>query len=316
MRGPEPPPPPPDTAELTRLAEVLPGLVRFGASSWNYPGWKGLVYHRDYRGTGASARMLAEYARFPLFRTVGIDSSFYAPPTEEVLRSWAENLPAGFPCVSKVWQQVTVHTWTKAQERERAGKRNPDFLNPDVFVESVYQPYRTWFADHTGPLVFEFQQVGRGSGLTPGQFAERLDAFFTALPRDLPYAVEVRNEEFVTPAYFAVLRAHGVTHVLNNWTRMPTIGEQLDLPGVLTGSCLVARALLRIGRTYEQAVDAFTPYDRIREPNPGLRRDLVRVARTAVGTRLPAYILVNNRVEGSAPLTVVEVARLFGEGQQ
>jgi uncharacterized protein YecE (DUF72 family) len=308
-------PPSVDPAEIARLGAALPGLLRFGASSWNYPGWKGLVYHHDYRGKGASARMLEEYARFPLFRTVGIDSSFYAPPTEEVLQGWAQHLPPGFPCVSKVWQQLTVHTWTRAQDRERAGKANPDFLNPDVFLESVYQPYRTWFAAHTGPLIFEFQQIARGSGMTPARFAEQLDGFFGALPRDAPYAVEVRNEEFITPAYFAVLREHGVAHVLNNWTRMPTIGEQLDLPGVLTGSCLVARALLRTGRTYAEAVDAFAPYDRIREPNPGLRRDLVRVARTAVETRLPAYILVNNRVEGSAPLTVLEVVRMFeGEG--
>ncbi len=315
MTSPAPSLPPVDPQELVRLAADLPSLIRFGASSWNYPGWKGLVYHRDYRGKGASARMLEEYARFPLFRTVGIDSSFYAPPTEEVLRSWAEPLPPGFPCVSKVWQQITVHTWIKAQDPAKAGRTNPDFLNPDVFLESVYQPYRTWFADHTGPLVFEFQQIARGSGMTPARFAEALDAFFAALPRDAPYAVEVRNDEFLTPAYFAVLREHGVTHVLNNWTRMPTIGEQLDLPGVLTGSCLVARALLRIGRTFAEAVGAFAPYDRIREPNPGLRRDLVRVARTAIETRLPAYILVNNRVEGSAPLTVVEVAKLFGERQ-
>jgi uncharacterized protein YecE (DUF72 family) len=309
-------PPPPDPAEIARIASALPTGVLFGSSSWNYSGWKGLVYHRDYRGTGASARMLEEYARFPLFRTVGIDSSFYAPPTEDLLRSWAQHLPPGFPCVSKVWQQITVHTWTRAQDAARAGKRNPDFLNPDVFLESVHQPYRACFADHTGPLVFEFQQIARHSGMTPQRFADRLDQFFGALPRDLPYAVEVRNDEFLTPAYFAVLREHGVAHVLNNWTRMPTIGEQLDLPGVLSGSFIVARALLRLGRTYEQAVDKFAPYDRIQEPNPGLRRDLVRVAQTARATRLPAYILVNNRVEGSAPLTIFEVAKQIEEEQR
>jgi uncharacterized protein YecE (DUF72 family) len=306
----------PDPAEIARLGAELPRVVLFGASSWNYAGWNGLVYHREYRGKGASARMLEEYARFPLFRTVGIDSSFYAPPTEEVLTGWARHLPAGFPCVTKVWQQLTVHTWTKAQDPAKAGKKNPDFLSPDVFHESIYQPYKAWFKDHTGPLVFEFQQIGARRGVTPQRFADRLDEFFDAIPPDLPYAVEVRNDEFLTPAYFAVLREHGVTHVLNNWTRMPTIGEQLDLPGVLGGSFIVARALLRLGRTYEQAVDKFAPYDRIQEPNPGLRRDLVRVAETAKATRLPAYILVNNRVEGSAPLTIFEVARLLEEKRE
>ena len=80
----------PASVNVAALARRIPPLVRFGGSSWNYPGWSGLVYHRAYEGKGAPARMLEEYSRFPLFRTVGIDSSFYGPPTDEVLRSYAE----------------------------------------------------------------------------------------------------------------------------------------------------------------------------------------------------------------------------------
>jgi uncharacterized protein YecE (DUF72 family) len=285
--------------------------VRFGASSWNYPGWGGLVYHRDYEGRGASARMLEEYAAFPLFRTVGIDSSFYAPPTEETFASYSKHLPPGFPCVSKVWNQLTVQTFSKAQDKARAGQRNPDFLNPDLFLETVYEPYQRHFADHAGPFVFEFQAIGRGSGLTAEGFATRLDEFFSALPREGQYAVEIRNEEFLTPMYFAVLREHGVAHVFNSWTRMPPIGDQLDLPGAVSGPFIVARALLQPGRTYDEAVDAFAPYDRIQDPSPPLRQDLLRLIETAVHTRIPAYLLVNNRAEGSAPLTVAEVLRML-----
>jgi uncharacterized protein YecE (DUF72 family) len=303
----------PAPADIAALARRIPPLVRFGGSSWNYPGWRGLVYHRTYEGKGASARMLEEYSAFPLFGTVGIDSSFYAPPSEEVLGSYAERLPPGFPCVSKVWNQITVQTFTKAQNPARAGEANGDFLDPDVFLEAVYQPYLRHFADHTGPFVFEFQAIGRGSGVGPSEFADRLDRFFSALPREGPYAVEVRNEEFLTPMYFAVLREHGVAHVFNSWTRMPAIGDQLDLPGSLSAPFIVARALLRPGRTYDEAVDAFAPYDRIQDPNPELRRDLLRLIDTAVKTRIPAYLLVNNRAEGSSPLTVAEVARLLPE---
>jgi uncharacterized protein YecE (DUF72 family) len=297
--------------DLQALASRIPENVRFGTSSWNYPGWHGLVYHREYGTKGAPARMLEEYAAFPLFRTVGVDSSFYAPPTDEVLHSYAAHLPPGFPCVSKVWNQLTVQTFTKTQDRNRAGKVNPDFLNPDVFLEAVYEPCRQHFADHTGPHVFEFQTIARGSGMSPEDFADRLDRFFSALPREGQYAVEIRNDEFLTPMYFAVLREHGVAHVFNSWTRMPPIGHQLDLPGAITGPFLLARALLRPGRTYDEAVDVFAPYDRIREPNPALRRDLVRLIETAVRIRIPAYVLVNNRAEGSAPLTIAAVASLL-----
>jgi uncharacterized protein YecE (DUF72 family) len=300
-----------DRAALERLGSKIPPSIRFGTSTWNYPGWQGLVYHQDYGTKGAAARMLREYADFPLFRTVGIDSSYYGPPTETVLRSYAEHLPRGFPCVSKVWGQITVQTFTKAQDEQRAGKANPDFLNPDLFIEEIYQPYQRHFADNTGPFVFEFQTIAKYSRMSAERFADRLDEFFSELPRDAQYAVEVRNEEFLTPMYFAVLREHGVAHVFSSWTRMPPLGHQLDLPGSLTAPFIIARALLRPGRTYDEAVDAFAPYDRIREPNPKLRRDLVRLVEMARQTQLPAYLLVNNRAEGSAPLTIAAVAEML-----
>jgi uncharacterized protein YecE (DUF72 family) len=305
--------PVPDPAELGRLRGAIPPGVRFGTSTWNYPGWKGLVYARDYPEKGASAEMLAEYAKFPLFGTVGIDSSFYGPLTEKTLRSYAAALPPGFPCVSKVWDRITVHTFAGAREKKKAGELNPDFLNPDLFLRDVWAPSVEHLGDRLGPFVFEFQAIAREEKVTPDQFAGWLDAFFARLPGEGKYGVEIRNPEFLTPAYFAVLREHDVAHVFNSWTRMPSIGMQLDLPGSVPARFLVARALLRPGRWYADAVEAFAPYDRIRDPNPELRHDLVRLVDTAEQLRIPAYLIVNNRAEGSAPLTIAAVAQLLAE---
>ena len=300
-----------DREELARLRAAIPANIHFGTSTWTYPGWRGLVYERDYPATGATAEMLAEYARWPLFTTVGIDSSFYRPPDEKLLARYAEVLPEGFRCVSKVWDRISVHTFAKAREKAKGGEANPDFLNPELFEEAVLEPYRRAFAGHIGPFVLEFQSIQKRTGIGAQEFADRLDSFFSALPRDLPYAVEVRNEEFLAPPYFAVLREHGVAHVFNSWTRMPAIGEQLDLPGAIGAPFVVARALLRPGRQYAEAVDAFAPYDRIRDENPELRADLVRLIETAVAARIPAYLIVNNRAEGSAPLTITALARML-----
>lgn len=300
-----------DRTALEQLRATLPTGVHFGTSSWTYPGWKGLIYEQDYPATGAGARMLGEYARFPLFSTVGIDSSFYAPPTPKTLASYAEVLPEGFRCVSKVWDRLTVHTFSKARDKAKGGQPNPDFLNAELFQEAVLAPYQEHFAAHTGPFVFEFQQVPGGKkGLGPQEFADALDRFFGALPRGPQYSVEVRNAEFLVPAYFAVLREHNVAHLFNSWTRMAPIGAQLELPGSITADFVVARALLRPGRQYATAVEAFAPYDRVQDENPELRGDLARLAERAVTLRIPAYILVNNRAEGSAPYTIAAVARM------
>src|SRR6266496_3927317 len=85
-------PPPAPPPELTELAGHIPPNIKFGTSTWTYDGWKGEVYHREYRGV-QPARRLEEYARYPLFGTVGIDSAFYDPPTEEELAAYARHLP-------------------------------------------------------------------------------------------------------------------------------------------------------------------------------------------------------------------------------
>ena len=66
----------------------------------------------------------------------------------------------------------------------------------------------------------------------------------------------------------------------------------------------VARALLRPGRAYVDAVKLFEPYDRIRDPQPEVRQDLLRLVAEAMKRRMEALILVNNRLEGNAPGTI------------
>src|SRR5882672_9216269 len=131
---------PKPSAELTALAGRLPANIRFGTSTWTYDGWAGDVYHRRYRGA-QPAKRLEEYVRYPLFRTVGIDSAFYEPPSEEVLRAYAQALPPGFPCVSKVWDRITARRFTQDPRwGNLAGQKNPDFLNADLFKDAVLGP--------------------------------------------------------------------------------------------------------------------------------------------------------------------------------
>lgn len=295
--------------ELVVLAQRIPANIRFGTSTWTYDGWTGDVYHRHYRGP-EPARRLEEYARYPLFGTVGIDSAFYDPPSEDVLRAYAAALPPGFPCVSKVWDRITAKRFSQdVRWGNLTGMQNPDFLNAALFREAVLEPYARVFREHAGCFVFEFQAM-RGKDLpTASAWVRQLDAFLGELPRDFRYAVELRNPELLEPAHGAVLRRHGVAHVFNSWTEMPPIGAQLALPWTFTADFTVARALLRPGRPYADAVKLFQPYDRIREPLPELRHDLLKLIAQANRRHADALILVNNRAEGYAPETIRALAR-------
>ena len=88
---------------------------------------------------------------------------------------------------------------------------------------------------------------------------------------------------------------------------MPSVGEQMALPGSRTNPELVAaRFLLKPGRKYEEAVKAFEPYDSIKEENPEARaagRTLIAEGQAA-GPKRRTFIFVNNRLEGNAISTI------------
>ena len=140
--------------------------------------------------------------------------------------------------------------------------------------------------------------------MTERNFVSRLDPFLAALPSALRYAVEVRNRDYLVDHYFDCLRAHRSAHVFNAWTRMPTLAEQVALPGAFTADFTVVRALLRQGRAYEDAVAQFSPYDKPQDENPEARETLRALITRMRADRRDAYIFVNNRFEGNAPETI------------
>ncbi len=291
-----------DVAADRALIERVPPHVRFGTSSWTFPGWGGLVYPGAPSEATLRARGLELYAHHPLFRTVGIDSTYYRPATLETLERYASQLPPDFRCVSKVWSEITaaVHPETRAQ--------NPRFLDAALFAREVLPAYTGAFRDHAGPFVFELAPL-RGRELPkPADFARRLDAFLGALPSGFDYAVELRNRELFTHAYLDVIGARGVGHVLNFWERMPDIGEQLDVPGVLTAPVVVARLLIPPGERYAARKRDLAPFDRIVDPQPKMRDDVARLAEACALLGKVLLVIVNNKAEGSSPLTVRALA--------
>jgi uncharacterized protein YecE (DUF72 family) len=294
-------------ADVRALGERLPPHVRFGTSSWSFPGWAGIVYRRPRPQADLARDGLREYARYPLFGTVGIDRSYYTPLVAEDLKRYASQLPAGFPCCAKVPAMYASPVLPGSGHGSPA-VANPDFLSSEGFLADVVQPFLLHFQRHLGPFVLEIPPVPADMRLDPHAFADRLGRFLDALPRGCPMSVELRDRRLITPAYTAVLNQTGAAHVLNYWSAMPSPGEQAELVEVARAPFTVIRLLLRPGTRYEARRDAFRPFNRIAEPDERLRRDVTRLITDASGRQQPVYVLVNNKAEGSAPLTIRALA--------
>jgi uncharacterized protein YecE (DUF72 family) len=208
----------------------------------------------------------------------------------------------------KVPEDITVPKWPRhARYGQRAGLDNEHFLDVNLFAKLFARPLER-YAARVATLIFEFGTFAKSVFPRPEDFYTRLDAFLAALPPGFRYSVEIRNSEYLRPAYLDLLARHGVAHVLNAWTRMPTLDEQAMLPGVDAAGFSVVRALLPRGRTYEQAVQALSPYESIKEPCESARDGLRLVAESARKRQKPAFLFINNRLEGHAPTTIESVA--------
>jgi hypothetical protein len=95
-----------------------------------------------------------------------------------------------------------------------------------------------------------------------------------------------------------------VAHVLNLWERMPDVSRQLAIPGILTAPHVVCRLSLPPGNRYEDQKRKFAPFDRIVAPNEDVRAAIVALARLCTSVQRTLFITVNNKVEGSSPLTI------------
>jgi len=303
-------PPEYDRTPLGRKLDALASHgVFIGTSSWKYPGWIGQVYtERNYLVRGKfsekrfQAECLGEYAAtFPI---VCGDFSFYQFPSEQYWRRLFHSAPASLKYAFKIPEEITVKMFPiHPRYGTRAGEPNPSFLDAillrNVFLD-LLEPYRAQIA----VLIFEFGTFNKQTYRGVRDFITQLDPFLATLPATFRYAVETRNQEFLTREYFECLRRHAVAHVFNAWTRMPEIGEQMRMPEVYTADFTVARALLRRGRPYEAAVEKFSPYKQILEPNPEVRHSLRNLISRARERHEPSYIFVNNRLEGNAPQTI------------
>lgn len=299
------------------LAELSAKGVFIGTSSWKYAGWRGMLYDEArylYRGKVAESRFekncLSEYAE--VFKAVCVDAAYYTFPSEKYLTGLASQVPSDFQFGLKVTDEITVRRFSNLPRFGiRAGKPNESFLNSELFNRAFLKPCES-IRSHIGVLMFEFSRFYPSDYEHGRDFVADLDRFFGDLPKGWPYAVEMRNKHWLAPEYFACLAKHGVTHVFNSWEAMPSVTEQMALPGSMTNPAMIAaRFLLKPGRKYEEAVKSFEPYKETKEVNTEARKAiaaLIKIALAATGGNLvKALIFINNRLEGNALNTIAEV---------
>jgi uncharacterized protein YecE (DUF72 family) len=290
---------------LASLAARLPPGLRFGTSSWGFAGWAGLVYRGTHREGELSRRGLGAYARHPLLRAVGVDRGFYAPVPEGDLARYAASVPDDFRFLLKAHAALT--TVPGGTPPAFLAGVPPAFLDVEHACRAVIDPAVRALGPKLGVVLFQFSPLGARALRHRERLLYRLREFLGALPRGVPYAVEFRDREMLGPDYDAMLAEVGAVHGAAAHPRMPPVAAQFGTAAA-RGPCVI-RWLLHPGQTYERARSRYAPFDRLLDPDPAARGDVATVACDASRSGREVLVIVNNKAEGSAPLSILELAR-------
>ncbi len=301
---------------LNALGQAIPADVHLGTSSWSFPGWAGTVYGGSYTDVQLARRGLAAYASHPLLRAVGIDRTFYAPISESAFRSYARQAREVAPRFRFLVKSPMLFTGPRLRADDGQWADNEAFLHASLATAQFVLPATQGLGDACGPLVFQFPPLGPKFTRAPQKFADALAEFLIALPRlsgPAFYAVEVRDAALLTDDYVAALCAGGATHCIAIHARMPQPHEQAKFWRESGRLPLVIRWSLHSGFKYEEAKARYAPFNALVDEDPDGRAQVAALVLEATRAKQESFVIVNNKAEGSAPLTIRKLATLVRE---
>jgi uncharacterized protein YecE (DUF72 family) len=253
--------------------------VLIATQGWNYAAWVGPFYPLGTR----PAEFLPVYAR--AFRGVEVDSTFYAVPDARAVRAWAERTPRDFTFALKMPQEIT---------HERRLVDADDVLN--AFLERARE-----LGTKLGPILLQM-----GPDFAPEELPA-LEKFIPRLPRDLRFAMEVRQSRWMRPEVrhnlLELLTEYGVALALSDarWIPRETMMELAERP---TADFLYVR--------WMGPDRSITDYSRLQFDRSEEIRAWSEVLKQVAHTS-DVYGFFNNHFAGHSPANAREMQRLLGQ---
>jgi len=312
--------------------------VFMGTASDRYAGWIGQIYSRQrYEGNinrrskmvgGKSfveevlpVESVEEY--FSHFRVLELDFTFYRPlldregkatPNLHTLRAYTKYLNKEDRLILKVPQTV----FAKKLRRKGAYAENKEYLNPNIFIRQFYEPALGLLAAWLEGFIFEQEYQRKQDRPSAKEFAGELDEFFTAIPKENRYHIEIRTDALLSGPVFDVLEKHGIGQVLSHWTWLPRLSSQFQLSGgkfLNSGNQLVIRLMTPRGMRYQDAYARAHPFNAIIDGmmDPQMVDETVDIMCAAIADGVQSNVIVNNRSGGNAPLIAQKIAEQFFE---
>jgi uncharacterized protein YecE (DUF72 family) len=143
------------------------------------------------------------------------------------------------------------------------------------------------------------------------RFEELLEAFSEQLPAGYQYGVEVRNGKYLNRSYFELLGRNGLSPVLLEGYWMPPVTRVYEDWGDLIAQH--ETVVIRLLGPDRKGIEKQTGkrWNQIVAPRDEELAAIVEMVEDLLERGVNVYLNINNHYEGSAPLTIERIRRVF-----
>jgi uncharacterized protein YecE (DUF72 family) len=256
--------------------------IHAGCQGWNYDDWTTRaggdpVFYP--RGT-KSSEMLSIYAK--IFDTIEVDSTFYAIPPASSVESWYKKTPAGFTFSLKMPQEITHEHALRASS----------FEITDEFCERIKD-----LKEKLGVVLVQLAPQFEANK----ENAQNLRKFLERLPREIRFAVEFRERNWLIDWTLQELEKNGTALCLTEGSWIP---RELMFGAIekLTADFAYVRFM------GERDLTAFDKIYRHQDANLEMwKAEIEKI------TAREIFVYFSNFYEGHAPASAGKLKKLLGQ---
>ncbi len=161
--------------------------IYIGTSGYQYTHWKGDFYPKEL----PVSKWFEHYSKF--FDTVEINNTFYRMASAETFEGWRKAAPQGFCYVIKY---------------SKYGSHNKKLKDPEGHV-NYFLDRAVHLKETLGPILVQLPPNWKRN-------YKRLDDFLKETPKDLRWAVEIRDPDWFSDEFYELLRKHKASLVFHD----------------------------------------------------------------------------------------------------
>jgi uncharacterized protein YecE (DUF72 family) len=229
-------------------------------------------------------------------------------PSSSVVQEYHASVPDDFRFTVKIPNSITLTHFYRKTKNDPLVK-NPYFLSVNLFNDflKLIEPLKR----QLGSLMFQFEYLNKKKMPSQQTFQEAFSEFLSQIDPAYPYAIEIRNPNYLNEKYFDFLNSLNLGSVfLQGYYMPPVLSVYKKYASFLQNTCVI-----RLHGPDRSDIEDRSGgnWNRVLDQRDDELSGIAGMVKELLNRNINVYVNMNNHYEGSAPLSIRRLQKFLND---